>query len=87
MEHAGIRVADAKLTRAPDGLLRPAPDSPVRGAAERITALVRIDMDGQDRSSPADSGSDQISRAPVTRRPLTPGDVGPSWLERRRVQP
>ena len=87
MEHAGLRVADPKLTRAPDGLLRPAPDSPVRGAAERITAPVSIDMDGHDRSSPADSGSDQLSTAPITRGPLTPKDVGPSWLERRRVQP
>ena len=83
LERPGVRIADVKLARATDGLLRPGPDSPVRGAAEGNVNAATVDMDGQERSSPLDSGSDQFSTNSVTRRPLTPGDVGPSWLERR----
>jgi poly(beta-D-mannuronate) lyase len=86
-DHVGVRLADAKLKRASDGLLRPGPDSPVRGAAEGIMASVTVDMDGQPRSGRADTGADQVSTASVTRRPLTSNEVGPSWLERRGDQP
>jgi len=81
-EHQGIRVIDPKLERGKDGLLRPTSGSPVRGAAEGDFASVKADIDGQPRSGKLDAGCDQVSNAPVTNHPLTPTEVGPSWMER-----
>jgi poly(beta-D-mannuronate) lyase len=78
----GIRVADPKLARAPDGLLRPSAESPLRRAAEGSFPMITTDMDGQSRETSSDVGSDQASTAPVVRRPLVAADVGPSWLSR-----
>lgn len=75
----GIRVVDPKLERAKDGLWRPTAGSPLRGAAEGVFPQNKIDMDGQPRTGKLDVGSDQISDAPVSLRPLTPADVGPAW--------
>ena len=88
-EHPGVTFADLKVSKADDGLWRPAPDSPVRGAGERLAddapAALKLDMDGQARAADkSDAGADQVSTAPVTRRPLTPADVGPSWMDRTR---
>lgn len=82
VEHAGIRVADAHLTRGKDALLRPAHNSPARGGATGQFPAIKTDIDGQPRRSPLDVGCDQRSGAPVTRRPLTAGDVGPAWRKR-----
>jgi poly(beta-D-mannuronate) lyase len=38
---------------------------------------VTEDMDGQPRTGTADVGADELSTAPVKRRPLTAADVGP----------
>jgi poly(beta-D-mannuronate) lyase len=81
-EHAGIRLIDPKLARAKDGLMRPANDSPVRGAAESASVEVKTDVDGQAREGKLDVGCDQVSDAPAKNRPLTAKDVGPSWMER-----
>jgi poly(beta-D-mannuronate) lyase len=75
----GIRVADLKLERAPDGLWRAAADSPVRDATAGNFPQVKTDMDGQPRTGKFDAGSDQISTAPIALRPLTAADVGPTW--------
>lgn len=82
VEHAGIRLADPKLARAADGLMRPAADSPVRGAAEGDFPALKTDLDGQPRPGKPDAGCDQVSDAPVTNRPLTAADTGPAWLPR-----
>ena len=42
-------------------------------------AFVREDIDGQARTGKLDVGCDQRSDRPITHRPLTPRDVGPSW--------
>ena len=81
-DRAGVRVADLKLARAADGLMRPAADSAARGAAEGKFPNVKTDLDGQPRGEKADTGCDQISDAPVKNRPLTKADVGPTWLAR-----
>ena len=77
----GIRLVDAKLRRANDGLWRPLPDSPVRSAAEGHFPQVTTDFDGQPRKNRWDVGCDQISTAHITNRPLTPHDVGPTWWQ------
>jgi poly(beta-D-mannuronate) lyase len=82
--HAGIRIGDLKLERGQGGLWRPVSGSPARGAAEGSFALVKTDMDGQPRQRPIDIGSDQVSDAPVTRRPLMAADVGPVWNRSER---
>jgi len=80
--HSGVRFVDARLKRAGDGLLRPVPDSPARGSAEGKTFGIKMDIDGQPRKGRFDVGADQFSEAPITNRPLTPTDVGPSWMKR-----
>jgi len=84
VEIAGVRVVDPRLAQGPDGVWRPAADSPVRGAAAASAAdLVTEDIDGQPRPHDAtDTGCDQASEAQVRFGPLRPADVGPAW---RRV--
>jgi poly(beta-D-mannuronate) lyase len=80
-EYVGITVTDLKLTKAKDGLWRPAVDSPVRAAAEGSFRGIEIDIDGQPRKGRFDAGCDQLSHEPVTSQPLTAGDVGPEWMK------
>jgi poly(beta-D-mannuronate) lyase len=80
--HSGIKTLDTKLTHGADGLWRPAPSSPVRGAAQGEFPGIKYDIDGQARTGRIDVGCDQVSDAPVTNRPLRANDVGPAWLDR-----
>lgn len=92
VNHAGVKAVELRLKRDKDGLWRPAPESPVRGAAVPADAgalfaanaaeHLTTDIDGQPRRVPTDAGCDEVSDAPVENRPLTPADVGPSWLPR-----
>lgn len=59
--------------------MRPAKDSPVRGAAEGDFPKVDHDIDAQPRGATKDVGADQLSDEPVKSKPLTPADVGPWW--------
>jgi poly(beta-D-mannuronate) lyase len=79
-EHAGFTSIDPRLSRAADGLVRPATDSPLRHAASGAFPMIPTDIDGQSRIGRYDVGCDQASDAPITNRPLTAADVGPSWL-------
>ena len=78
----GVRIVAPKLCRGPDGLWRPAPDSPAVGAAEGEFPSVTDDIDGQPRGARKDVGCDQVSSTPALRKPLTPKEVGPDWLRR-----
>ena len=80
IDTSGIQVIDPRLVLAPDGLMRPAPESPVVGAAQGSYPQFSTDMDGQPRpEEAADVGADQRSSARIGARPLRPDDVGPSW--------
>ncbi|MBL9210167.1 MAG: hypothetical protein JNL92_06845, partial [Opitutaceae bacterium] len=79
---AGIRRAEVKLVRGPDGLLRPVAGSAVTGAAEGSFAMVKTDVDGQPRTGRYDVGCDQASVQPVTHGPLAATEVGPAWRKR-----
>lgn len=76
----GIVVTNPLLSLATDGLWRPATNSPARDAAVGEDAWLTEDFDGQPRDDPKDIGCDEISVAPVLRRPLTVADVGPVWM-------
>jgi poly(beta-D-mannuronate) lyase len=81
--HPGIRAASLKFEKSKDGVWRPTAESPARGAAEGDAATFpKTDIDGQPRPDRPDVGCDQRSDAPVTNRPLTAADVGPTWLRR-----
>jgi poly(beta-D-mannuronate) lyase len=82
VKHDGLIWVDPGLRRAQDGLLRPADEAPLRRAADGDLRAIKTDIDGQPRAGRLDVGCDQISDAPVTNRPLTPADVGPSWMKR-----
>jgi hypothetical protein len=96
LDHAGIKPVELRLAKGPDGIWRPAPESPVRGAAVPADAdalfaagaasQLDTDIDGQPRSVPTDAGCDELSDQPVVNRPLTPDDVGPSWLPRFAIR-
>ncbi len=79
-ERPGVRPMDLQLNRGKDGLRRPGADSPLRRAAEGEFPMVKIDIDGQERTVPADIGCDQIATSPASNHPLAPGEVGPSWM-------
>lgn len=77
-EGAGRISADPKLARD-QAILRPT--AAVKDQAVALSELtVKDDLDGQPRDSAADIGCDEQSDAPVTRRPLTPQEVGPTWM-------
>jgi poly(beta-D-mannuronate) lyase len=77
--HGGLRIADAKLLRAKDGLWRPVADGAAHGSAAGEFPAVKTDIDGQPRREHPDAGCDQYSEAPTTSRPLTALDAGPAW--------
>jgi len=73
----GFTGVDARLLRAADGLLRPAPGSPAIDAAMGAFG-VQDDLDGQPRTGPFDVGCDETDAPGPTRAPLTRDDVGPT---------
>lgn len=84
-----IRAADPKLSRDVRGVLRPATDSAVIGAAINSYVdfgfQVDTDLDGQSRPAIKDVGADQVDGTGDTlNRPLDVRDIGtligPSWL-------
>ena len=83
VEHAGIKFTDPKLKRGPDGLGRPAKDSPARNIAEGNFSSIKTDIDGQERKGHAHAGCDQVTDSPIVNRFLTAADVGPSWMDAR----
>jgi len=72
----GTLLQDPRLGRR-DGLLRPLAVLP---PAPRAPLTPEADVDGQPWPAQAVVGADQPSDAAPRRRPLTPADVGPSWL-------
>ena len=77
----GFITKDPLLTNV-DGMFRPALRSPARDAGVPIPSVFRgvfEDIEGHRRSRP-DIGAAEISNDPQRRRPLTPADVGPSWM-------
>jgi poly(beta-D-mannuronate) lyase len=96
-DHAGVKAVDLKLQKDTDGLWRPTKESPAIGGAAAFPlqleaakaptyiefAKVAADIDGQPRPGKSKTiGCDEPSDAPVSNRPLTAKDVGPSWMER-----
>jgi poly(beta-D-mannuronate) lyase len=77
---AGIETKDPQLQLGPDGLWRPAANSPARGTAVGEFPKLTADIDGQPRPlTGKDIGADQSSSEPARNRPLTAADVGPAW--------
>ncbi|GGT19590.1 lyase [Streptomyces atratus] len=74
----GYTRIDPKLVTGPDGVARPAADSPAIDAGTLRRPPVTHDIDGQPRGRARDVGADEYSSRPPRRRPLTPADVGPS---------
>lgn len=82
LKDAGVIEQDPKLEKV-DGLWRlPKTASPAIGSAKPVKDLVLSDdIDGQPRKGALDVGCDQVSDAPILRRPLEPKDVGPAWMK------
>lgn len=79
---------DPKLNEI-DGLIRPDPTGPAATAAVQCDSSVETDIDGQARPQfNADVGADQVSGAleDIAYAPLTPADVGVSFLRGVGVQ-
>jgi poly(beta-D-mannuronate) lyase len=80
-DREGIRIIDPKLIRGEDGLYRPAADSPAIGAAAGDFPSVTHDLLGRPRTGRRDIGAIQQTDAPAARRPMTPAEVLPHWME------
>jgi len=80
---------DPRLVQDREGRWRPAPDSPVVGAATGFYPEVTVDIDGQARPARKDAGCDQQSTAPVLFSPASEADAGPVWRSpgTRRQEP
>ncbi|PYX88879.1 MAG: hypothetical protein DMG67_16315 [Acidobacteria bacterium] len=75
---AGFTVVDPRLTTV-NGIQKLSAGSPAIGFANaNFFPFVTDDMDGQARDGAPDAGADEFSSAPITRRPLTTADVGPT---------
>jgi hypothetical protein len=72
---AGYKKVDPLLTAA-DGVSHIGAGSPAIDSSVGSYPVME-DMDGQPRTGTADVGADELSTAPVKRRPLTAADVGP----------
>jgi hypothetical protein len=72
---SGYKKVDPLLTAA-DGVSHIGAGSPAIDSSVGSYGVTE-DMDGQPRSGTADVGADELSTAPVKRRPLTAADVGP----------
>jgi poly(beta-D-mannuronate) lyase len=75
---SGIITQDPLISLT-NGLYRPSSNSPLINAG--VGAYVNVDMDGQARDSNPDIGADEYSNTIITRKPLTPQDVGPQWID------
>jgi hypothetical protein len=73
---SGYRVVDPKLTMDAGGRYHVGAGSPAIDSGVGSHGVTE-DIDGQPRTGVADVGADEASTAPVTRKPLAPGDVGP----------
>lgn len=73
----GFIKADPVLAPDAQGILRPAPSSPILGAALSTPPAVTVDLDAQERPNPASIGADEVISTPAKARWLTPADVGP----------
>ncbi|MEO0587463.1 MAG: polysaccharide lyase 6 family protein [Planctomycetota bacterium] len=78
--HPGFSAIDPRLVQDDDNLWRPAAGSPVIDAATHGITDIETDIDGQPRTGTPDIGADEVHADQPTRRPLTPQDVGPTWL-------
>lgn len=74
----GVSVADPRLAQS-QSLWRPSAASPALNAAMAFPFVV-TDIDGQPRDAMPDIGADEKATSPVTNRPLTTSDTGPSFL-------
>lgn len=78
VEVEGVKAADPKMERQGD-LLRPT--AAARDAAMELNVLkLTEDIDGQPREGRGDVGCDEATHAPAKRKPLTPTEVGPTWM-------
>ncbi|MGW2089929.1 chondroitinase-B domain-containing protein [Streptomyces sp. NPDC001880] len=73
----GYTRVDPKLVTGPDGVARPAADSPAIGAGTLLRPRVTHDIDGDPRGRHRDVGADEYAKRAPRHQPLTPADVGP----------
>lgn len=67
---------DPLLAKDPQGIFHLQKGSPANGAAREAYRGITVDMDGQLRKAPLDTGADQVSTSAVRARVLLPRDVG-----------
>jgi poly(beta-D-mannuronate) lyase len=75
---SGVRRVNPLLARDASGVFRLSSGSPAIDTAAGTFPEATLDMDAQARSGAKDVGADEFSSAPITNRPLTTADVGPS---------
>ena len=81
---AGIKIIDPNLVPGRDGLYRLSQNSPAVDSG--VKSGIADDMDGQVRDNKKDIGADEYSGAKIIHHPLTPDEVGPEWIIKKRKQ-
>jgi poly(beta-D-mannuronate) lyase len=77
----GFKQAPLKFDHDAHGIARPIANSPLVDAAVPTDSPPDTDIDLQPRPAQgADVGADEVTDAPIKRRPLTQADVGPIWM-------
>jgi poly(beta-D-mannuronate) lyase len=76
MPAAGYIMVDPKIMKDATGAFHLQKDSPAINVAKGDYSKITVDMDGQKRTLPLDSGADEISKEAVNARILHPADVG-----------
>jgi poly(beta-D-mannuronate) lyase len=76
MPAGSFRTQNPKLVRDAAGLYRLQAGSHAIGVVQESYPAITVDMEGQPRTAPLDLGADEVSKAPVTGRLLTPALVG-----------
>ncbi len=74
----GISTEDPQLAQS-GSLWRPSASSPALNAGVAFP-FAGADMDGQTRDAAPDIGADEQAASPITNRPLTTADAGPSFF-------
>lgn len=76
MPAGSFQTLDPKLVRDAAGVYHLAAGSPAIGAVQESYPAITVDMEGQPRTAPLDLGADEVSKAPLAGRLLSPAMVG-----------
>jgi poly(beta-D-mannuronate) lyase len=83
MPSGSYQILDPKLVKDATGIFHLKKESPAVNAGKGNYSSAATDMDGQKRTSPFDTGADEVFATPVISGVLNPADVGAARIPKR----